>query len=93
MEAYYTPWSVSQEEPRDIVDSQGTHIGRAYRVGGSPERYESQGRHHARLFAAAPDLLEACRKFLKANGSRDEQEMAYAIHDALAAIAKAASDD
>ena len=80
------PWRVAKLDARLVVDDKGEEIADcSSRYLERPQRCIA----NARLIAAAPDLLAACKMALHADGSGKGFPFAVAVRAAQKAIAKA----
>ena len=77
------PWKIDGESDRVIVAHDGETLAQTYFVYGDRDRQYPQSIANARLIAAAPDLLEACRFALSIIGHPDDAGT-NAIADAIA---------
>lgn len=93
-------WRVDPERWADIQNESGCEIASVYSAGSAGQEWVITGdipwttdeaRDHARLIAAAPELLEALKGFLKPLENEDDLAAAYlaCVVAAEAAIRKA----
>jgi hypothetical protein len=58
------PWTVHPASPRKVIDTTGTVIASCGRVEKVPDSIYANYLANARLIAAAPELLEACKQMV-----------------------------